>query len=145
MTEIDQTLIIEEGLGALGVICHEVAELRTLCDFSKAPDGENSALIISNAKMGSLLETICHNQALAYSCLFDNGAKRFKESPTLFKLRVERVKGVRGLCGDISMTELSNKGVRNSRALRRVLLENDDRSFRRRIRKRYWIFSHSKT
>jgi hypothetical protein len=108
---LDQSLIIEEGRIALQTIYRDVRQLREVCDPAALPPGQG--VMVSDGVIPALLERICHMQALAYGCLFDNG-KRSSEAPQMRLLRLERVAWVKEKYGDVQLPELRNRDARNA-------------------------------
>lgn len=110
---IDQTTIIQAGIKALAEVDFGLNVI-----MKHKPGDEITGppyTIISQPEISESLQRICSSQAVAYSCLFDDG-RRHSESPRLANLRLERVRQVRDLCKGIDLTEMRSRGVRNALA-----------------------------
>lgn len=107
---VDQSPIIRSGLDALQEIASRVYEVHSL-----DPKVAEGLAIISNPEIPTHVKAICHLQAHAYACLFDNGHRK-TESPRTTTLRIERVDAVLKTCDGIDIPELRNRGMRNAMA-----------------------------
>jgi hypothetical protein len=110
---VDQTAIIQAGIAALAQVDFNINVVIT-----HRPEANVTGppyTIISQPEIAEALQRICSNQAVAYSCLFDD-SRRPSEAPRLANLRLERVGEIRNRCKGIDVTEMRSRGVRNALA-----------------------------
>lgn len=110
---LDQSGIIDAGVYALSALDYAIGNI---LKFQPQGDEASSRMgLVSESRIAEAIEAVCNQQARAYGCLFDNG-NRNTESNRLRNLRLERVGIVRDQCKGMSLTYLSNRGIRNALA-----------------------------
>ena len=107
---LDQTRIIEAGLSACARMHFCIAQI---LKYSPPPDptGRPFALV-SHWEVAEAIEALCHAQATAFGCLFDDGRRPAWEKPVKKDYRLRRVAMVGEKCGDLDIPNLRNKGIR---------------------------------
>jgi hypothetical protein len=111
---LDQSRIIEAGLKACARMHFCIAQI---LKYSPPPDpaGRPFALV-NHWEVAEAIEALCHAQATAFGCLFDDGRRPAWEKPAKRDYRLQRVAMVREKCGDLDIPNLRNKGIRNALA-----------------------------
>ncbi|WP_156410519.1 hypothetical protein [Bosea sp. Root381] len=110
---VDQTAIIEVGIKAIQAMDYLIGKILDL----RPPISDQVGppyLLISNPTLPEAVEALCHYQALAYSCLFDDGARPASEGTHFKKLRLARVAEFRRRCPQVEINHLRNRGFRNA-------------------------------
>lgn len=109
---VDQSAIIRAGIRAIQSMDFLIGQILSFRpDISDQPGPP--FCMVSDPIIPESIEALCHAQALAYSCLFDDG-NRSSESSHFRKLRMARVEEFRKLLAGVNISNLRNRGFRNA-------------------------------